>query len=45
MKRVYEQPSIVVKTFSLQDVVTTSNGMVSWLGDYMADPYDVGEFA
>lgn len=44
MKRVYEQPSMVVKTFLLEDVITTSSGISSWQGEYTVDPYDVGDF-
>ena len=44
MKRVYEQPRVVVKTFFLEDVITTSGGMNSWQGEYITDPYDMGDF-
>lgn len=45
MKRVYEQPSVVVKTFSTQDVIKTSGPELnSWRGEFTTDPYNKEDF-
>lgn len=44
MKKVYKQPSMIVKTFIPEDVLTMSGETNSWLGEFTADPYEMKDF-